>query len=59
MIKLTLFRMGLFRPARGQRWQKGPICHTYPTMMKLGKVIPYLTKIQKKYTSPDTPLEFC
>ena len=30
--------------------QKGPlpkICHTYPTMMKLGTVIPYLKKIQK------------
>ena len=23
------------------------ICHTYPTMMKLGTVIPYLKKIQK------------
>ena len=23
--------------------------HTYPTMMKLGKVIPYLNKIQKIY----------
>ena len=30
--------------------QKGPlpkICLTYPTMMKLGTVIPYLKKIQK------------
>ena len=32
--------------------QKGPptltkICHTYPTMMKLGTVIPYLKNIQK------------
>ena len=24
------------------------ICHTYPTMMKLGTVIPYLKKIKKK-----------
>ena len=23
------------------------ICHTYPKMMKLGKVVPYLKKIQK------------
>ena len=34
------------------------ICHTYPTMMKLGTVIPYLKKIQKIYESRDTPLEF-
>ena len=25
------------------------ICHTYPTMMKLGTVIPYLSKIQRMY----------
>ena len=35
------------------------ICHTYPTMMKLGTVIPYPKKIQKIYQSCDTPLEFC
>ena len=38
--------------------QKGPfpkICYTYPPMMKLGTVIPYLRKIQKMYKSP---LEF-
>ena len=35
------------------------ICHTYPTMMKLGTVIPYLKKIQKIYQSRDTPPEFC
>ena len=33
------------------------ICHTYPTMMKLGTVIPYLKKIQKTHKSHDTPLE--
>ena len=32
------------------------ICHIYPTMMKLGAVIPYLMKIQKIYESRDTPL---
>ena len=26
------------------------ICHTYPKMIKLGTVIPYLKKIQKKNT---------
>ena len=36
------------------------ICHTYPTMMKLGTVIPYLKKIKKKICkSRDTALEFC
>ena len=35
------------------------ICHTYPTIMKLGTVIPYPKKIQKIYESRDTPLEFC
>ena len=39
---------------------KGPpilkICHTYPTMMKLGTVILYLKVIQKLYQSRDTAL---
>ena len=35
------------------------ICHTYPAMMKLGTVIPYLRKTQKIYKSRDTSLEFC
>ena len=35
------------------------ICRTYPTMIKLGTVIPYLKKFQKLYESPDTPFEFC
>ena len=42
--------------------QNGPlpkICHTNPTMMKLGTVITYLKKIQKIYESRDTTLEFC
>ena len=34
------------------------ICHTYPTMMKLGTVIPYLKKIPKIYESRDTPPKF-
>ena len=32
------------------------ICHTYPIMMKLGRVIPYLRKIKKIYKSRDTVL---
>ena len=35
------------------------ICHTYPTMMKLGTVIFYLKKIQKVYESCGTPPDFC
>ena len=41
---------GLFGGCSQMGGQKGPlpkICHTYPTMMKLGTVIPYLKKIQK------------
>ena len=55
--------MGIFRAAHG--WgevKKAPlpkICHTYPTMMKLGTVIPYPKKIRKIYESRDTPVEFC
>ena len=56
---LTLFRMGFFGAAHG--WGRLPfwpslpkIFHTYPTMMKLGKVIPYLSKTQKIYKSRDT-----
>ena len=60
---LTLFRMGFFGAAHGcGRGQKGPlskICHTYPKMMKLGTVIPYLKKVYKIYESRDTPLELC
>ena len=61
---LTLFRMGFFGAAHGwegeaRRPPLPKICHTYPIMMKLGTVIPYLKKIQKLYESRDTPLEFC
>ena len=35
------------------------ICHTYPTMMNLDTVIPYLKKFQKLYESHDAPLGFC
>ena len=42
--------------------QKGPLpktYYTYPTIMKLGTVIPYLKKIQKIYESRVTHFEFC
>ena len=53
--------MGLFRAAHGWGWRTPlpKISHTYPTMMKLGKVIPYLKKIKKMYESRDTTHEFC
>ena len=35
------------------------ICHTCPTMIKLGTVTPYLKKVGKIYESRDTFLEFC
>ena len=65
-LLLTLFRMSIFGSAHGWRRvvQKSiaplpEICHTYPTMMKLGTVIPYLKKIQKMYESRDTLPDFC
>ena len=65
---LTLFRMGYFGAAHGCEGGGGgvgkqapfpKICRTYPTMIKLGTVIPYPKKIQKIYDSRDTTLEFC
>ena len=54
---------GLFRGCSRMGGQKGPtlakICHTYPTMMKLDTIIPYLKKIQNIYNTHDAPLEFC
>ena len=53
--------MGIFRAAHrcgeGGGGQKGPlpkICLTYPTMIKLDTVIPYLKKISKIFESRDT-----
>ena len=59
---LTLFRVGILgalTDVGGGRPSLPKICHRYCTMMKLGKVIPYLKKIKKKYESRDTPTEFC
>ena len=39
---------------RGKRPSFPKICDTYPTMMKLGTLIPYLKKIQEIHKSPDT-----
>ena len=59
---LTLFRMDIFGPAHGWGGKKAllpKICHTYPAMMKLDTVTPYLKKIQKIYQSRDTHPKFC
>ena len=54
---------GLFQgcPTDGEVGKKASlpkICHIYPTMVKLGTVIPYLKKLQKLYESHDTPQAF-
>ena len=56
--------MGIFGAAHGWgEWAKRrplpKICYTYPSMMKLGAVIPYLKKNQKIFESRDTPPDFC
>ena len=43
----------------GKKPPLSKICHTYPTMIKLGTVIPYPKKFQKKYESRDTHPDFC
>ena len=61
-IDINRIHDGLFRGCSRMGGTKAPlpkICHTYPTMMKLGTVIPYLKKIQKLYKSSDTLLDFC
>ena len=52
------FFRGCSRMGGGQKGPLPKICHTYPTMVKLGKVIPYLKEIHKIYESRETPLEF-
>ena len=58
---LTIFRMGLFGAAHGLRCKNAhlhKICHTYPTMMELSTVTPYLTKIQNIHKHVTNPLIF-
>ena len=63
-LSLTLLKIGLFGADHGLGGgcTKAPlpkICHTYPTMMKLSTVIPFLKGIQKVYESRKTHPEFC
>ena len=56
-VSLTLFRMGIFGAAHRWGGKETPlpkICHTYPTMMKPGTVIPCLKNIRNIYESRDT-----
>ena len=48
MVSINPIQDGLFRG-----------CSWYPTMMKLGRVVPYPRKTQKIYKSCDKSLEFC
>ena len=54
---------GLFPGCSRMRgWEKSTFlkfCHTYPIIMKLDTVAPYLKTIQKAYKSSYTFLEFC
>ena len=67
LLTLTLFKVGFFVAAYGWEGRGGgkkptlfpKICHTYPRMMKLGTVIPYLKMIKKIDESRDTRLVFC
>ena len=60
---LTLSRVDFLGSTHGwweTKWfALSKICHTYPTTLKLGTVIPYVNKIQKPIKLRDTPLEFC
>ena len=60
---VTQLTKGLFVAAPRLGWPKrAPLSktyQTYPTIMKLGTVIPYLKKTQKIYESCDAYLEFC
>ena len=47
---------GLLTDEGGQKGPLPEICHTYPTMMKLGTVIPHLKKIQKFINHVTHPL---
>ena len=54
--------MGFIGATHGWGDKKAPlpkICHTSPTMIKLGTAIPYPKKIQEIYESRDTFLKFC
>ena len=53
---------GPFRHCSRMGIKKEPlpkICHTYPTTIKLGTVLPDLKKIQNLHKLRDAPFNFC
>ena len=54
-IQDGLFR-GCSRMGGGKEAPLPKICHTYPAIMKISTVLPYLKKIQKIYESMRHPL---
>ena len=63
ILTLNPIRDGPFRGClwmgEGKKALLPKFCHTYPTMMRLRKVIPCLKKIQKTYELRGTQLQFC
>ena len=65
VVAFNLIQDGHFRGCSqmgmggGKKAPLPKICHTCPTSMKLGTVIPYLKKIQKIYQSRGTRPDFC
>ena len=68
MKKTSSHFFSIFNPIQdGSFWScsrieeegESEICHTYPTMMKLGTITPDLNRIHKIYDWRDAPLEFC
>ena len=60
IVSLELILGGSFRGCSrmGEKGQTDRICHTYPSMMKLGTVILYLKNIRKKLPSYLIVLDF-
>ena len=59
---LIIFRMDLSGATHGLGCKNAHLhknFRTYPKMMKLCTVIPYLTKIQNIHKSRETPIKFC
>ena len=54
-VQLNPIQDAIFCGGGGQKGSLPKICHTYPTMIKLGTIIAYPKKIQKLYESP----KFC
>ena len=61
IFSINHIQVGSFQDCSRIELQKCPrpkICHTYPTMMKLSKVIPYLRKFKTYINHVTHPLRF-